>query len=426
MDARAAERRYAPGGSPRALEGLPIAAKEALALAGRLVTGGLRRALAEPTPAPQSAWALQRALDAGGIVHARTTTSELCCMPASHAVRWGLTRNPWDPGASAGGSSGGSAAALAAGTSTLAIGSDVGGSIRAPACLCGVVGYKPPHGLIPVEPPEGRDRWMHLGPMARTVADVALLRNALAGPHLREHAPRRAPEPLELPIEGPSGLRVGCCARPGDLPVDARVAENALASADALRGLGVQVRELELAWRLEEVKRAMWGRGDMSRARSALALERSEPGALSPYTVLCMERSIAMSEEVPHHERARLERRIDGVLAHALRDLDAVIIPTMGAVRLDAGEDYVDRPLIVDGRALDHFCDAALTPMLNISSRCPVLAIPSGFADGLPTGVQVIARPYDERTAFRVAAGIERARPWPTLEGRPAAASGTA
>ena len=112
---------------------------------------------------------------------------------------------------------------------------------------------------------------------------------------------------------------------------------------------------------------------------------------------------------------------------HALFETyDAVIVPTMGVAAMDAGEDYAERPLLVDGRPLDHFCDAALTPIFNVASCCPVLTVPSGLAavaepgttadgapsPGVPTAVQVAGPPTDDATAFRLAAEIERVAPW--------------
>lgn len=419
-----AERRYGGSGDPppRALEGLPVAVKEAMPLAGHLTSEGLLRPL-DASPATHTAWSISRVRSAGGIVHARTTTSELCCMPMSHAVRWGITRNPWDLRMSVGGSSGGSAAALAAGISTLALGSDIGGSIRAPACLTGVVGFKPPHGRVPIEPPAGLDPWLHVGPMARSVADAALLANVLAGPHPGDRTSLPAAPPIPGRFESLAGMRIVCCQRPGDLPVEERVAANAEATAQALRDAGARVESVEIDWRLDEVKQAMWGRGDMSRARSVLALHRESPGAVSPYTVQCMERSLAGSEAVSPERRTLLEARIRETLDAVLARFDAVLIPTMGVACMRAGEDYAEQPLLVDGRPLEHFCDAALTPMLNIASACPVVAVPSGLtsigcdsnadaeAGRVPTGVQVIARPFEDGAAFRVAAAIESARP---------------
>lgn len=409
-----AERRYAgKGPEPRALEGLPVAAKEAMALAGKVSAEGLLQPL-DPLPATQTSWALSRVLEAGGIVHARTTTSELCCMPMSHAMRWGITRNPWDLRMGVGGSSGGSAAALAVGTAPLALGSDIGGSIRAPACLAGVVGYKPPHGRVPIEPPAGLDRWLHVGPMARTVADAALLANILAGPHPGDATSLPATAPIGADLGGVEGMRIACCAQPGDLPVQERVAANVEATAQALREAGARVEQVKIDWKLDEVKQAMWGRGDQSRAQAALALERRHPRSLSPYTVICLERSVAMSQTLSPAQRERLEAGVRSALDLVFERFEALLIPTMGVTCMEAGVDYDERPLLVDGAPLEHFCDAALTPMLNIASDRPALAVPSGLVDErVPAGVQVIAQPLDDLTAFKVAAAIEAARPLP-------------
>jgi aspartyl-tRNA(Asn)/glutamyl-tRNA(Gln) amidotransferase subunit A len=238
-EARRAERRWAAG-TARPLEGLPVAAKESQALAGRVVTDGLIEPL-DPEPAPSTAWAPARLRAAGAIVHARTTTSELCCMPMSHAARWGTTRNPWDLTKAVGGSSGGSAAALAAGDATLATGTDIGGSVRAPAALAGVVGYKPPHGRVPLEPPANAETWLHAGALARSVADVALMANAMAGPHPGDRCSLPAAPPLPAEFEPAAGMRVAFSSRPGDLPVEAAVAVNAERVAAALAAAGVEV-----------------------------------------------------------------------------------------------------------------------------------------------------------------------------------------
>jgi aspartyl-tRNA(Asn)/glutamyl-tRNA(Gln) amidotransferase subunit A len=425
--AREAEARYAAA-TARPLEGLPVAAKEAQPLAGHEVSEGLVEPL-EPGPAPRSAFALQRLRDAGAIVHARTTTSELCCMPISHARRWGTTRNPWDLTRAAGGSSGGSAAALAAGTTTLATGTDIGGSIRAPACLAGVVGYKPPYGRVPLEPPRNAETWLHAGPLARSVADAALLANAMAGPHPEDERSLPSVPPLPAEPEDAAGMRVAFCARPGDLPVEAAVAANAERVAAALAAAGAEVEQIELDWRLDDLNEAMWGHGDLSRARAALDRERQRPGQLSPYAVACFERTLAAAEAVPPERRAELAQRLTASVESVLSRFDALLIPTMGVAAMDAGEDYADRPLLADGQPLDHFCDAALTPIFNIANACPVLTVPSGLATvpdpgttatgapspGVPTGLQIAAAPYKDATAFRLAAAVELTAPWPKL-----------
>ncbi len=185
-----------------------MAVKEEARIAGQRNTLGslpLRDEVAEKTAA-----FVQRIIDAGGIVHARTTTPEFSCAPVTWTKLWGVTRNPWNTQYSPGGSSGGSAAALAAGTTTLATGSDIGGSIRIPASFCGVVGFKPPYGRVPEVATFNLDHYCHEGPLARTVADCALLENVIAGPHpsRRRIAPPEAGDPRPSSSRSP-----GCGSR---------------------------------------------------------------------------------------------------------------------------------------------------------------------------------------------------------------------
>ena len=180
--AKTAEALYASRpGEVRTLEGLPVAAKAEHPIKGKLFTDGslaFKDRTAEVTHP-----IIERIVDAGGIIHQRTTTPEFSCAPFTHSNLWGVTRNPWNLAFSPGGSSGGSAAALAAGTTPLATGSDIGGSIRIPASFTGVVGYKPPYGRVPSMAPYNLDTFCHDGPLARTVADCALLQNVIVGPH---------------------------------------------------------------------------------------------------------------------------------------------------------------------------------------------------------------------------------------------------
>src|SRR5258708_21747168 len=204
--AKAAEARYASGQPLGPLDGLPVAVKEEAPIAGQPNTLGslaLREVIADET-APF----VQRIIDAGGIVHARTTTPEFSSAPVTWSRLWGVTRNPWNADFSPGGSSGGSGASLAAGTTTLATGSDIGGSIRIPASFCGVVGFKPPYGRVPEVAPFNLDHYCHEGPMARTVADCALLENVIAGPHPSDVVSIRPK--LEIPerLESAAGLRI--------------------------------------------------------------------------------------------------------------------------------------------------------------------------------------------------------------------------
>ena len=163
-EARAAEARYAGrgDGEPRALEGIPLAIKEEEEVAGQPWTQG--SLIYKDLVAEQSSVFAQRMLDAGAIVHARTTAPEFSCALFTHSRLHGVTRNPWNPEFGVGGSSGGSGAALASGTTTLASGSDIGGSIRAPASFNGVVGFKPPYGRVAQAVPFNLDTYCHCGP----------------------------------------------------------------------------------------------------------------------------------------------------------------------------------------------------------------------------------------------------------------------
>src|SRR6185436_7302683 len=179
--ARKAEARYMKtDGRVRPLEGLPVAIKDESYIKGKPTSNGsliMKDYIGEHT-SPMN----ERIMKAGGIVHARTATPEFSCAGYTWSRLWGITRNPWNTKYTPGGSSGGSGASLASGTSAIATGSDIGGSIRIPASNCGLVGYKPPYGRNPDDPPFNLDFYCHTGPLARSVEDAILLQNVMCGP----------------------------------------------------------------------------------------------------------------------------------------------------------------------------------------------------------------------------------------------------
>ena len=184
--AKAAEQLYAKRGfKPRALEGIPLLVKDAQRVKDKRTTHGslIFANNIDDHSDPQ----IERLEKAGAIIFGRTTTPEFCLSGVTHSRIWGITRNPWNLDYGPGGSSGGSGAALAAGFTTLATGTDIGGSIRIPASACGIVGFKPPHGRNPDGPPSNFDRFNHCGPMTRSIADAALMQNVTSGPHPLDH-----------------------------------------------------------------------------------------------------------------------------------------------------------------------------------------------------------------------------------------------
>jgi aspartyl-tRNA(Asn)/glutamyl-tRNA(Gln) amidotransferase subunit A len=417
--ARAAEARYAGHGEPAGpLDGLPVAVKEEAPIAGQRNTLGslpLRDVVADETAA-----FVQRIIDAGGIVHARTTTPEFSSAPVTWSKLWGVTRNPWNTDFSPGGSSGGSGASLAAGSTTLATGSDIGGSIRIPASFCGVVGFKPPYGRVPEVAPFNLDHYCHEGPMARSVADCALLENVIAGPHPSDVASVRPK--LEIPdkLDSISGMRIALSADLGCYPVDADVAANTLAAADRLRDAGASVHEVSLPWDLETIARTVDIHFGMIFGASMKEINDQFPDQLTSY----VRRLVAVSERVSKDDfytGLGLEAAIYAPLGQVLDDYDALICPTFAVPALPAEYDTGD-VVTVNGQPVERWLDVLMTLPFNIASRCPVLSIPSGLStDGVPTGLSVVGKTYDDVTAFRVAAAHSERLPWLTESGpRPA------
>ena len=408
--ARDAKERYAGSGErARPLDGIPVAVKEEAPIAGHRNTLGslaMRDVVAQET-APF----VQRIIDAGGIVHARTTTPEFSSAPVTWTKLWGVTRNPWHLDYSPGGSSGGSGAALAAGMTTLATGSDIGGSIRIPASFSGVVGFKPPYGRVPEVPPFNLDHYCHEGPMARTVADCALLENVIAGPHASDVASIRPKLEIPLPLGPAAGLRIALSADLGCYRVDADVAANARAAAGRLRDAGASVTEVRLPWTLEAIARAATIHFGVIFGASMKQLDEQFGDDLTSYA----RRLVAESDQVTKADLLaglELEAQIYAPLGELLEDFDALICPTFAVPALAAGYDTGDA-VLVNGTPAEHWLDVMMTVPFNIASRGPVLSIPSGLsADGVPTGLSVVGRTYDDVTAFRVAAAHEERLPW--------------
>ena len=417
--ARAAEARYAGRGEPAGpLDGLPVAVKEEAPIAGQRNTLGslpLREVVAKETAA-----FVERIIDAGGIVHARTTTPEFSSAPVTWSRLWGVTRNPWNTDFSPGGSSGGSAASLAAGSTTLATGSDIGGSIRIPSSFCGVVGFKPPYGRVPEVAPFNLDHYCHEGPLARSVADCALLENVIAGPHPSDVASLRPK--LEIPekLDAIGGMRIALSVDLGCYQVDADVAANTLAAAERLRDAGAIVQEVSLPWDLDTIARTVNIHFGMIFGASMKEINDQFPDQLTSY----VRRLVADSERVSKDDfyaGLGLEAAIYAPLGQVLDDYDALICPTFAVPALPAEYDTGD-VLTVNGKTVERWLDVLMTLPFNIASRCPVLSIPSGLSsDGVPTGLSVVAKTYDDVTAFRVAAAHAQSLPWLTESGpRPA------
>ena len=407
-----ADARYAGRGPrPRPLEGIPVAVKEETPVAGQPWTQGslvFKDAIADHT-----AVVVQRILDAGGIVHARSTAPEFSVAGFTHSRLWGITRNPWSLDWSPGGSSGGSGAALAAGTATLASGSDIGGSIRIPASFCGVVGFKPPYGRVPEYPPFNLDHYCHEGPLARTVADCALFENVIAGPDPSDVASLRPKLRIPSELRSIEGWRVAVSVDLGSFVVDAEVVRNTLAAAEAFREAGAIVEEVELGWDRAEIEAAARIHFGLIFGPWVQQVLEEHRGLMTRYAVRFAEETAAVTKD-DFARGLEIEARLYEELGRLLERYRILVCPTVAVAGLVAGEDYVDHGPVVNGIELASDYDAVMTVPFNICSRCPVLSVPSGFAsNGVPTGIQIVGRTYDDVSVFRAAAAYERVRPWP-------------
>lgn len=408
--ARAAETRYMKSdGRLRPLEGLAVAVKDETAIKGERTTNGslIYRDRRDQVDGPIT----ERLRRAGAIFHARTATPEFSCAPICHSRLWGVTRNPWNPDFTPGGSSGGAAASLAAGTTTLANGSDIGGSIRIPASACGVVGFKPPYGRNPEEPGFNLDYYAHAGPLARTVEDCRLMQNVLAGPHPNDITTLRPKLRIPAKLGDIKGWKIAYSLDLGYFEVDPEVARNTETALEAFRDLGAAVEPVDLGWTPATLTAALnhlghifgaWIGKEVGSRREELtdyARDFAEFGARTTAEdfLAAMEHAGAMYR----------------TLGPVLRRYRLLICPTLAVPAVPAEHDPTDRSFRINGVAVDPVLGWCMTYPFNMMSRCPVMSLPSGFAkSGVPTGIQLVGRTYDDVGVFRAAAAYERARPW--------------
>jgi amidase len=407
MDAaRKAEARYARGGRVRPLEGLPIGIKDESMIAGKPTSSGsliMKDFVADTTSSNN-----RRILAAGAIVHARTATPEFSAAGICWSRLWGVTRNPWNTDFTPGGSSGGSGAALAAGMAPLAMGSDIGGSIRIPASACGVVGYKPPYGRNPDDPPFNLDFFCHTGPMARTVRDAALLQNVVCGPDPADIATLRPK--LVLPPEGGpiKGWKIAYSPDLGLFEVDPEVRRNTEAALQMFRDLGATVTEVDTGWGPQVFDACLAYLVHIFGGYIAGMLD-DHADKMTPY--------VRQFAEMGRASTARDYVGALEVIAAAypamgaiLERHDLLVCPTLGLPAPPADYDSSRDELRINGRVVNPFLGWAMTVPFNMLSRLPVLAVPSGrAANGVPTGIQIVGRSYADRDVFRAGMAYEAA-----------------
>ena len=393
------------------LDGVPVAMKEEQPIDGE--PWRLGSLLMEHEIATVTHPLYELLVGAGAVVHARTTTPEFSCAGFTHSRLWGLTKNPWNHEISCGGSSGGSGVSLAAGLAPLATGSDIGGSIRVPAALNGVVGFKPPHGRVPTLPPFNLDTYSHDGPMGRSVADVAMMQNVIAGAHPADHISMRFPPVLPLEPAPIRGMRIALARTIGDIPIADDVDANTNTVADALRAAGAQVVEVLVPVTRAEFSTAALIHFGTIFGASVTAAAGDRADLLTPYAAYFSEISTSVAAQHSVYEGLEREAAIHATIATAMAGFDALVCPTLACGGWEAGEDYTERKLVIAGVELERYIEGALTLPFNIASKHPVLAVPSGRAsNGVPTGVQIVGQTFDDAAVFRIGAALERELGW--------------
>ncbi len=393
----------------RPLEGITVAVKDEMPVRGQRNTQG--SLIYKDYIADHTHPVATRLQEAGAIFHARTTTPEFCCAWITASRLHGVTRNPWNPDYTCSGSSGGAGAALAAGTTTLATGSDIGGSIRGPAGANGIVGYKPPYGRVPDEPPFNLDWYCHVGPMARTVGDTAIMQNVISGIHPQDIATVR--EKMVIPTGGwgdLKGKRIAWTLDVGNGVVADEVAVQTMKVLDALSDAGASIEEVSLGWGADVRDGCKFYLDHLM--GSALKREvEAHPDLVCDYTAFYAERSGTTTAD-QFLWSLDVAGDIYSRFGPMMEEYYAFICPTFATHEVRANQMPWER-MIVQGRDFDSDYDCNLQTVFNMLSRLPVLAVPAGIAaNGLPSGVQIAARAFDDPRVFHVASLLERTMPW--------------
>ncbi|RQO72909.1 hypothetical protein DBR44_08195 [Aquitalea sp. FJL05] len=396
-------------GTARPLEGIPVAVKEETDVAGWQNTVG---SLAIDDYIPEHNHPIiDKLLQAGAILHLQTTNPEFCCLGQTWSRRWGVTRNPWNPRYTCSGSSGGSAAALAAGLAPLATGSDMAGSTRLPAAFQGLYGYKPPFGRLPSAAGEELFAFAAEGPLARHFDDLVLMQNILAGPHPDSYATLPY-QPLPSQYADLTGWKIAWHPTLGSPALCPQVRHNLEQAVAGLRRRGAVVEQVDICWDMLEISQVLLeGIFGLFFSEYLQALPDTAYPQLSSYIQQLWRdfrgkpASVSRAAELAGRLHQDMQQKVWG------QGYQAFLCPTSFTTELEADLDpTLQNSILVDGVALDSYLGWAATPPFNLLSRYPALSVPTGLAaNGVPTGMQIIAPPFQDEVAFQVAYNHEQA-----------------
>lgn len=399
-----AEKEIADGGYRGPLHGIPVGIKDLFDVAG-LPTTASSQVRADHRATDDSA-CVQRLRDAGSILVGKTHTHEF-----AYGIITPTTRNPWNVEHIPGGSSGGSGAAVAAGECLMGMGTDTGGSIRIPAALCGTVGLKPTYGRVSRHGVTSLC-WSldHAGPLTRTVRDAALVLGVLAGSDPRDPATAdvAVPDYTEGIDAGVSGLTVGVPSNYFFDDIDPQVEARVREAVSVLEGNGATVRSVEIPYSQQLMavefglimpeasayhQEMLRSRGDAYQDDVRVLLEAGELMLASQYLKVLRVRALIK----------------DG-FRRAFEGLDAIVCPTLPATAARVDQQEFEFPHGVRKSVMDAYVGHSAPG--NITGL-PALSVPCGFdSNGLPVGLQIIGRPYEEQTILRLGQAYETATDW--------------
>ena len=425
------------------LAGRTIAVKDNTMVAGVPMMNGSKTV--EGFIPSRDATIVARLLEAGATIAGKAVCEDLCFSGGSHTARTGAVRNPWDETRSTGGSSCGSAALVAGGVVDMATGGDQGGSIRMPASYSGIVGHKPTHGLVPYTGAFPIEQTIdHLGPMTRTVADAALMLSVIAGADGHDPRQPRDLQPQDYLAalgEGAEGLRVGVVSEGfGHVNSEPDVDAAVRAAAERLREAGLTVEDVSIPWHVFGAK--LW---DVIATEGATAQMIDgngygmnwqglyDPELIEHYGSRWRQDGSEFSETVKlvllagryaidryqakHYAMARnLVPQLRAAYDEALSRYDVLVLPTTPIQATAIPGPDAPRDEIV-ARALEMLAN---TSPLDVSGH-PACNVPAGVVNGLPTGMMIVGKRFDDATVLRVAHTFER-----IVGGFPAPSSATA
>lgn len=402
--ARVAEDAVMKGTPLGVIHGLPFSAKDLMAVGGVRYASG-SRTMADNVAAADAP-AVARAKAAGGILIGKTTTSEFGCKPVGDSPLTGITRNPWNLNKTPGGSSAGAAASVAAGITPFALGTDGGGSIRIPCAFTGLAGIKGQFGRVPVWPTSATPTLAHVGPIARSMEDAALLFSAIAGHDLRDPFGVAGPVPdvLGAARGAVAGLKVAYSPTLGYARPAPEVVEITRRAARTLSDLGCHVEEVEQVFDTDpaDVWTAEFYAGVGIRLRRFLENQRD---LLDPAVANVLEPALAQEMQA-YYESVFARYALREKMRAFFEWYDVLVSPVLPVTSLDTG---LDIPLSLADRNLVSW--VFYTYPFNLTGQ-PAGAVCAGIAsDGMPVGLQIVARSHREDLVARIGGAYERSQP---------------